>query len=53
MTAIASRSPVRRAFACWPSRIGAAALLALGLSVGSDAFADPQAPAPVVASHAD
>lgn len=46
MTAIASRNSFRRAFACWPSRIGALALIALAVSAGSEAFA---APPPLVA----
>jgi hypothetical protein len=38
MTEIATRNPVRRVFACWQSRVGAAALLALGVSWGADAL---------------
>ncbi|WP_160147372.1 hypothetical protein [Methylopila sp. Yamaguchi] len=41
MTAITTRNPVRRVFTCWPSRIGAIALLALGVSWGADVFAGP------------
>lgn len=48
MTAIASRNSFRRAFACWPSRIGALALIALALSAGSEAFAYPQPVAAVI-----
>ncbi|WP_378798877.1 hypothetical protein [Methylopila henanensis] len=43
MTTIASCSRVRRAFACWPSRIGVAALVLLGVSWGSEAFAQHEA----------
>ena len=50
MTSIAATSRLRRAFACWPSRLGLAALIALGVSWGSEALADP-ADAPVLRIH--
>lgn len=44
LTTITPRSSFLRAFACWPSRIGALALVALALSLGSEAFADGATP---------
>lgn len=39
MTTIAPPNSLRRAFGCWPSRIGAVGLVALAFSLGSEAFA--------------
>ncbi|GLK77458.1 hypothetical protein GCM10008171_27120 [Methylopila jiangsuensis] len=48
MTLIAPRDgAVFKAFACWPSRIGAIALITLGVSLGADAYAGGPAPAAV------
>ncbi len=40
MTAIAPTSHMRRAFACWPSRLGVAGLVILALSLGSEVLAN-------------